>query len=205
MNLTDSIPGGTYLTATSKITSFTTLSNHTVISTITDGTISVAFSDTVQKGKVPATFATWGSPPATESSTPPVLETFNQPNPVVRTLDFSLPVTVFGVEAEGVSFSPDLFEMDFYSDGILEGSISEEIDGEDSARILGGYSSTPFDSVVITDETAGDSFAIAQVRYAAAINTPEPQTAGLMLLCLTAILFGRRAFSREPRGASMRC
>src|SRR5690348_12326990 len=70
LNLTDAVPGGTYQTATTKITGWTADSNGTAVSSISDPFLTVTFSDVVKKGQVGATFNTWGSPPDTESATP---------------------------------------------------------------------------------------------------------------------------------------
>src|SRR6516225_11019966 len=45
----------------------------TALTSLSDGTETITFSSTVTAATVPSTFTTWGSPPATESSTPRVL------------------------------------------------------------------------------------------------------------------------------------
>jgi hypothetical protein len=198
-NLTDAIPGGTYQTGTTKITSFVGDRNGTVVNSIADATLSVGFDNPMIKGRVPATFATWGSPPDTESSTPAILNSFKQPNAAVRTLTFSLFVSVFGLEVEGQDFVPATFVMDFYSGGSLLDSITRIVDGDSGARILGGYSSVPFDRVVIKDELEdeGDSFAVAQVRYGGVVPAPEPATLLLLLTCFGGIALPARSLRRR--------
>jgi hypothetical protein len=173
--------GATYQSGTAKISSFSGLPDLTTVTSITDGALIVGFSNAVTKATVPATFSTWGLPPDTESPTPAVLNTFANPNPSVRTLALSKPMEVFGVEVEGGDFDAAGFTMDFFSGATLLGSISRTIVGDGEARILGGESGVPFDSVVISDHLAsGDnSFAISEVRYALAA-VPEP--ASVLLL-----------------------
>lgn len=181
-NLTDAIfSGGTYQSGTAKIGSFSGLPDFTTLSSITDGALTVGFSNVVAKQTVPTTFPTWGLPPDTESPTPVVLNTFATNPNSVRTLTFSKPIAVFGVEAEGGDFDAAGFTMDFFNGSTLLGSISRTIVGDGGARILAGQSAVPFDSVVITDHLAsGDnSFAMAEVRYALAA-IPEP--ASVLLL-----------------------
>ena len=184
---------GTYQTGTTKITGWTALANGTSVSSITDGLITVAFSDNETKGQVGATFGTWGSPPDTESATPPILNSFGNPNPTTRTLRFSSALRVFGVEVEGGDFGAATFTMDFFQGATLLGTISRSIIGNAGARILAGDSSTAFDRVVITDTLAqGDnSFAMAQVRYNAAA-VPEPGTVALVMAGLAALVIARR-------------
>jgi hypothetical protein len=197
MNLSDSLStGGTYLTGTTKITGWTALANGTSVSSITDGLLTIGFSDTETKGQVGATFATWGSPPDTESSTPPILNTFANPNRTTRTLTFSSPLQVFGVEVEGGDFGPATFTMQFFQGAILLGTINRSVVGSGGARILAGDSTLAFDSVVITDTllNGDNSFAMAQVRYvpAGVAAVPEPGTFALGLSGLAALMIARR-------------
>jgi hypothetical protein len=181
-NLADPIFGGaTYQSGTAKIGSFSGLPDLTTVSSITDGTLIVGFFNAVTKATVPATFPTWGLPPDTESPTPAVLNTFANPNPSVRTLAFSKPIEVFGVEVEGGDFDAAGFTMNFFSGATLLGSISRTVVGDGSARVLAGESGVPFDSVVITNHLAsGDnSFAMAEVRYSFAA-VPEPNSVFLL-------------------------
>jgi hypothetical protein len=195
MNLTDPLlTGGTYQTGTTNMEpTIAALANGTTIGSLSDGTLTVGFSNTLTKGKVGQTFGTWGSPPDTESATPDILNTFGNPNVTTRTLTFSQPLTVFGFEAEGGDFSPARFTLEFLSGATSLGTISRTIVGNAGARILAGESPTAFDHVIVTDTLPqGDnSFAIAQPRYAVS-SVPEPATLTLFGAAVVALYGCRR-------------
>jgi hypothetical protein len=196
-NLTDPLnSGGTYQTATTKI-DISGIPDLTTVSSVSGGGLTVTLSDTMTKGSVPSTFTTWGSPPDTESSTPPILNTFNNPNVNTRTLSFSENLSVFGVEVEPGAFGLHTMTMEFFEGAVLVGSVSRSVDGNAGARILAGESTTPFDSVVITESTPDpddESFAIAQLRFQTApAAVPEPATLTLLGLgALSLMGYARR-------------
>ena len=181
--LTEALPtGGTYETATTEIG--ITGSDLTVLNSLSDSSLTVLFSNPMIKESVPATYATWGSPPETETSTPNILNTFGNPDEDSRILTFSSPLSVFGLEAETGDFANWTFTMTFYAGAVDLGSITRAITGGGGARILAGYSTLPFTSVMISDNAPGtvdNSFATADYRYELAAAIPEPGTLRLLI------------------------
>ncbi len=140
-------------------------------SSITDGTLTVNFSSPMNKrGPVPAGWATWSSPPWSETATPHVLFS-NNADSVDITL--SQPVTILGFELEPNTFTSESYTVDFVlmSGPTTVGTITIQIHGQAGARLVaasvGGGS---FDKVKIVG-TPASGFAIAQVRYSI---TPVP-------------------------------
>ena len=86
-------PDSLYLSSTTLI-DISGIPEFTSLTSVTDGTQTVSFSGTVQKRQVGSSWLTWGSPPATESSTPPVL--FYTGDSL--TLSLSSPSSIFGFE-----------------------------------------------------------------------------------------------------------
>jgi hypothetical protein len=141
----------------------------------------------LQKLTVPSGWETWGSPPATESSTPPVLYS----SQFGLTLSLSIPSSIFGFELEPNAFKVATFTVDFYDGSIVVGTLSQAINGSAGA-LLYAASDISFSEVVITHNTSDSSptgeFAIAQVRY-----NPVP---GSLPVLGAAAAFG---FSRKLR------
>ena len=153
----------------------------TNLNSISDGSLTVSFSNTLQARTVPATWLTWGSPPDTETNTPRAL--YNSVNTLTLTLSQS--VVTFGVEAESASFSTLGYTADFYNGATLVGSVSRNITGNAGARLLAASATAGdvFTRVVITTDSG---FAIAQIRYAAAPTNAVPAPSGLILAALGA-------------------
>ena len=152
---------GTYVTETTKI-DITGIAEFTSLTSITDGTMTVTFSTTMERLQVGSSWSTWGSPPDTESATPPVLFSLGA---TTVNMDLSQPVQTFGFEAEPDPFADEDFTVDFklFSGPTLVGTVSRTINGSGGARLIAGTSdSTPFDRIEITSTA---DFAIAQVRY----------------------------------------
>ena len=141
----------------------------------------VSLSSPVQIRTVPDTWATWNSPPFTESPTPRVLFS-NQSNTL--TMDFSKPYSIFGFEAEPESLGVSVVSVSFFNGAVLVGSISQPVDGDGGAMLFAALTDGAFTRVTVSaPEDTG--FAMAQVRATA---VPEPSMtivfaiAGMILL-----------------------
>ena len=138
------------------------------------------FSNPQSENNVPGSWATWGSPPATESSTPNVLwnEGFN-----TLTITVS-PSSIVGFELEPDNFAVEEVTAQFFDGANLVGTIDLSPNGSAGALLFAAQTDEAFTSVVITDLAGGD-FAIAQLREAPVGSTPEP---GTMVLLGTGLL-----------------
>ena len=138
------------------------------------------FSNPQSENFVPGSWATWGSPPATESSTPNVLwnEGFN-----TLTITVS-PSSIVGFELEPDNFAVEEVTAQFFDGANLVGTIDLSPNGSSGALLFAAQTDEAFTSVVITDLAGGD-FAIAQLRDAPVTTTPEP---GTMVLLGTGLL-----------------
>jgi hypothetical protein len=136
------------------------------------------------------TWATWSSPPFSESDTPEVLGT--TPSLDIQLTNSSL---VFGFEAEPNGFGTSFITADFFGGGIFRGSITQSVAGDGGARLFAGFSSMGIDDIRIS---SADDFGIAQLRYGDTSPVPEPKAvlllAGLgLLLCW----YGSKRLSRS--------
>jgi PEP-CTERM motif len=139
-----------------------------------------SFSNPQSENNVPNSWATWGSPPFTESSTPNVLwnEGFN-----TLTITVS-PSSIVGFELEPDNFAVEEVTAQFFDGTNLVGTIDLSPNGSAGALLFAAQTDQAFTSVVITDLAGGD-FAIAQLRDAPVTTTPEP---GTMVLLGTGLL-----------------
>lgn len=150
-------PNAAYLAATRKI-DISGLPFGSMHDFISDGEIKVRFSTPMEKrGPVPDGWATWSSPPFSESSTPDVLITGEQTS---LTMDLSKPVAIFGFDLEPNGFQTFAYTADFYREGQLIDSIMRNVDGNAGARLF-ARAGEPIDRVIVSGP---DAFAIAQVR-----------------------------------------
>src|SRR5262249_17863251 len=136
-------PTTSYINSTSllpiTVPDFTDL---TSVST-TDGKQTVTFSSPMQAATVPDSWATWNSPPATESSTPRVLWTGGATS---VTLTLSQPATTFGVEVEPNPFEVHTITATFFSAQGTIGLVSQAVDGFHGALLAAGSASQPITS-----------------------------------------------------------
>ena len=182
-------PTSTY-TGTTTLLDFTD-PDFTLISSLSGGGETLSYDNQLDERTVPASWATWGSPPATETSTPRVGYTGG---PSMLTISLSSPASTFGLEIEPDNDAIEETTADFFSGSTLEGTIDLFPNGNAGALLFAASTSTdPFTSVVITNLT-GDDFAIAQQRFTlASSSVPEP--AGFFLLgpaLLVALWWSRR-------------
>ena len=191
------LPDSTYTGSTTLIP-ITGPDGDTILA-LSDANLTVSFSTAMQKFTVPDSWSNWNSPPATETSTPRVLSPADFTLTTI-TLNFSQPLSIFGLEAEPDALTQGAFPitLDFFNGLTLLGTVSRTIDGT-SAALFAASSTTPITSVTLTvhgnsNVPEGVDPGIAQIRYAAAV--PEPTTwllvaAGFGLLGLRRFRFYR--------------
>jgi hypothetical protein len=122
---------------------------------------SVNFSTQMEKLTAgTAAWPNWGIPPNTESSTPPILYTMSATS---VTLSFSGPVKLGGIEAQPEpETGTHLITADFYSGGVLLGSIPHMVDSNGGALLFGAHClHLGWGRIVITSDVP---FAIAELR-----------------------------------------
>jgi hypothetical protein len=147
-----------------------------VVGSLTDGTQTATFDIAMVALTVPTTWSSWGSPPNTESATPRVLWTNG-----FTSLQISLgtPTFTFGFEAQPNTQVVSNLTVDFFSLGLLVGTIALDVDGNAGALLFAAKTNQfGFDMIVIN---GFDDFAIANVRYDP-FAVPEPSSAALLLL-----------------------
>lgn len=183
------IPDAAYLSGTSRLDFG--VPDFDVVTSLTNGTQTAMFDIGMVALSVPTTWSSWGAPPNTESATPRVLWTNGFPS---MQIDLALPSLTFGFEAQPNTAVVSNLTVDFFSLGVLVGSISLDVDGNAGARLFAATTTTDaFDMIVIS---GFDDFAIANVRYAA-IVIPEPNSLALMLLGCGLLALLRRS-GRAP-------
>lgn len=168
-----------------------------LLSAITAGAQTITFSTLFRASTVGNNWATWGTPPHTESPTPRVLWSGLDDNtffPITTsTLDFSLPVALFGFELEPGPTDQHTVTASFFNGATLLQSISRDLFGDSGARLF-AYSASPGESItsVVIDSDA--DWAIGQLRFQEAAPVPEPGTAALTAaaLSLLSIHFRKR-------------
>ncbi len=167
-----------------------------LIDSISGGGLTIQFSSLMRASTVGDNWASWGSPPDTESATPRVLWSGLDDDffPVTAiTLLLSSAVSVFGFEAEPGPTEFHTLTASFFSKGVLQESISQSVNGNAGARLFAAraHPGELLDSVTITSDT---DWAAGQFRFATAISTPSSfNTVLIGLAALIAILLTRRA------------
>jgi hypothetical protein len=157
----------------------------TGITSVTQGPQTLNFDQSLTKASVPIGWATWGSPPNTESNTPPVL--FQTTSNTLQIL-MSLPTTTFGFELQGNGFTINEFAVQFYEGANLVGNIPLFVDGNGGALLFAAMTTdSPFTSVVINNvDGQSGGFAIAQLRFTA---VPEPASIAMVAQAIVAVGF----------------
>jgi hypothetical protein len=135
--------------------------NGTTLTTLADGTETLTFSGTLTAGTVPATWTTWNTPPAVESSTPRIFG--SDANSV--TISLSAPAVTFGVEVEPSNFASHSITATFMDGASVVGTVSRNVSGNSGALLFAGTTDQLFTSVVITADGSSEGFALAQPRY----------------------------------------
>jgi hypothetical protein len=182
-----STPGGTYTSSTAVMP--ITPANNTIMNSITDGTQTITFSTPLTVHTVPGGgWATWGSPPNTESATPKVLGTYT--SITTATLTLAVPSSTFGFEIEPDTFSTFSITATFMNGSTVLGSVTRSVNGSAGALLAAAASTPAITSVVLTVPAGANGFAIAQIRYAAAspsISAVPAPALGLPGLCALGI------------------
>jgi hypothetical protein len=160
----DTLPSGAVYTAGTTNLSAEIPADGDTVTSLSDGIESVGFSYALTAATVPPTWATWGSPPATESATPRVLGTSGSQSSLTMTL--SKQADVFGFEMEPSIFASFTLTADFYEGATLVGTISQSVNGDAGALLFAGaINNQGFTSVVVTQESGTGGMAIAQPSY----------------------------------------
>jgi len=184
-------PGAAYLSGTTLLG--IGVDDFETVSSLDDGVLKIDFAP-VEARTASVTWGPWGAAPDTEGDMPRVLYAagINE-----LTFSFSKALSVFGFEAQPDSFDIRKVSVDYYLNGVLQGSIGRDVDGFAGAKLLaaGGR----FDKAVVR---AADGFAVGQIRYELAppvSPVPEAATWSLMIIGFgaagTAIRLRRRAFA----------
>jgi len=130
----------------------------TIITFVSNATQTVSFSPPMEALTVPASWATWNSPPYTESNTPRVLWSTGS---FSVTITLSNPVSIFGFETEPNPFAVHTIAATFMNGTTVIGTVSREINGHAGALLAAASSGLPITSVRIVSDA---DFAIAQIR-----------------------------------------
>lgn len=159
----------------------------TGITSVTDGIQTVSFDQSLEKGTAGGSgWATWNSPPAVESSTPPVLFRASTNS---LTLSLSTLSTTFGFELQGNNFIVSQFLVTFLDNALNPvGNVNLAVDGTGGALLFAASTTTsPFSRVTI-ENTSLDAggFGIANIRYTA---VPEPASVAMVAQAIAAIGF----------------
>lgn len=169
-----------------------TAPDFTNFGSVTDGTVTVNLSSALNARTVSGGgWATWSSPPNSETANPRVASTSGG---LSLTFTFSQALDIFGFELEPDSFVIANVVAEFFDGATSIGSISLDVDGNAGARLFaadadGGDS---FTSVIITAAANAGGFAVANLRYAAApSDVPVPATIGLFSAALAGLGFAR--------------
>ncbi len=186
-------------------TSSTTLVNftdpdYTLVGFVSFGGETLSYDNLLEEHTVPTTWATWGNPPAVESSTPRV--GWTQSDVSELTIGLATPASTFGLEIDPDHSGPEPTRVDFYNGGNLVGTINRSPDASVGALLFTASTTTSAFTRIVINNLAGDDFAIAQQRFVLSpTSVPEPgaySVVGLAVLGLAAL---KRARSRIRNGA----
>jgi hypothetical protein len=163
-----------------------------VVASLSKGPITITPDIPLVALTVPGNWSSWGATPNTEGATPRVLWTNGLTS---LTLDSSVALTTFGLEAQPDTSTPSTINMTFFSHNNQVGQFARIVDGNAGARLFAAQSTIPFDRVVLSST---DDFAIARVRLDASA-IPEPSQVAMLVsvsLFALAVRLFHRATSR---------
>jgi len=158
------LPDGCYVGASHKCSPGSPGSFSSVC-TNTDGTIGANFATPLDLRSIGGGWATWGSPPWTETANPPVVG-FNGGGTTL-TVTYTSDASIAGLEIEQNIFDTPYNTTAQFKDasGAVVATITRSMLGRSGARLFGvECSSMVVRSIVITIEAGAQGFAIAQVR-----------------------------------------
>jgi hypothetical protein len=186
-----SMPDSGYLSGTTKIPVASYLPP------LSDSTLTISFS--VGGNYFPpiyaTTFASWSSPPYSESSDPGTVYYYFGASIPGRSLylNFSKPLQTFGVEMEVELWNTTSpITATFFNGATPVGSITQTIGGWQGARLFAAHTDTTyFDRVVIYDPSSPSGIGIGQFRYAV---VPEPSMVSLLVLGFAGLRVCRTRF-----------
>jgi hypothetical protein len=195
-----SLPDSTYVSATTRLS--ISAPNGSFVGGLSDTSFSLTFGG--GGGYAPpiraSTFASWSSPPYSESATPGQVLMYADTYLPSRSLyiTFSKPLQTFGVEIEVEMWNTTSpITATFYDGTTPLGSVTQTIGGWQGARLFAAHTDTAnFDSVVIYDPSSASGFGIGQFRYAV---VPEPATSGLLLVASCCFNWSHRIRTRRTR------
>jgi hypothetical protein len=176
-------------------------SNGASVTSVTDGIQTVTLSQAMSLETVPGGgWATWGSPPNTESSTPRVLAIFNN-----ATISFALsrPSYIFGFEIEPEDFGNFNVTATFMNGTNVLGSVTRLVNGQAGALLSAASSGQPITSVVVSTDSGANGFAVAEIRYSLmSVSVPTLNTTSLFslgaLLLAIGVMLARRSQRQVP-------
>jgi hypothetical protein len=164
-------------------------------SSLASGAQTLTFGNTLVSALVPSSWATWSSPPNSESSTPAVAY-----DPAISdTLTLSQPVAIFGFELEPADFGTHSYTVDYYNGSTLLGSITIGVEGNAGARLFAQEVSGNLINKVTVGGDSSDGFAMANLRFALSSSTSVPEPGSGVLILLGGALASFRLFGRKNK------
>ena len=166
-------PDAGYLSGTSLLS--IGADDFSTVSSLTDGAVTMSFAP-VEVRTASVSWGPWGTPPDTEGDMPKLLYAAGLDT---LTFDFDQELSIFGFEAQPDAFDITQVSVDYYLDGVYQGSVGRDVDPFAGARLLAADGR--FDRAVVS--VAG-GFGAGQFRYALAGGSvvPEPGAWALMIL-----------------------
>lgn len=148
--------------------------DYDTISSLSDGVVTMSFAP-VEVRTASVSWGPWGSPPDTEGDMPSILYAAGLDT---LTFDFDSELSVFGFEAQPDAFDVTNVLVDYFLDGVYQGSVGRDVDPFAGTRLLAANGR--FDRAVVSVD---GGFGAGQFRYALAGSAvPEPGAWALMIV-----------------------
>jgi hypothetical protein len=153
-------PTSTYLMETGKCNFGTTPFSISTMCLNSDGSLAATFNPAIQVRQVPGSWATWSSPPDSESSTPFIGYTQGA---TMETVTFTNSAAIAGLEVEPNPFMVFSTTASFQdASGMEVARVTRDVDGTAGARLFAVSCTNPVVAKIVV--TMGADFAIAQIR-----------------------------------------